>query len=197
MKKLVLIFCLLFLATPCFGAVVDGTNAGFVTVAPVDNPSGSTSTADNRATALKITSPADIVAVTEMGFWCDTASEAADYQLGIYTHDAVNDTPEDLIAGSSGDLAKGTSAGWKVATGLSISVPQSTTVWLAFQLDDTETTTNVDITADAGAKKDRKNTQTELPSNWGTSDDTSGNLVAIYAVYTTSSGATRRIIVIE
>ena len=91
--------------------LVDGTNCGFVTTAPTSDPTGDDFfNADNNTNAGKYVTPSGAVKVTEIGWYTGTATEAADFDVGIYTHDSSPNNPKDLV-GSSGDVAKGTGAG--------------------------------------------------------------------------------------
>ena len=164
-------------------ALVLGTNCGFVTEAPTDDPEGATTvTCDYKATALKVTSPAGATKVTEIGWYSGTATQAANTQVGIYDHNSGDNNPENLL-GSSGDFAKGTGAGWKVATGLDITIDPETIYWIAFQLDNTATASKLDISSTAGEKLDSKTSQTALTNPWGISGEPLEYLGAIYAVY--------------
>ena len=183
MKRLLISFLLiLFSSQICFGAISEGTNAGFVSSAPVDDPVGGSSDLgiDTFARACKFTSPVGSNTLTSIGWWSSRATEEADFQVGIYSHDADNNLPNVLLA-SSGDIAKGTSGGWIKAT-VNYSLTTSTVYWLAVQCDDTATTTNIDRTDTAGYKAERKNTQTSLPALWGTSQSTGEILLAIYGL---------------
>ena len=167
-------------------ALVKGTNCGFVTIAPSSDPVGDgTEPVDGYSWAFKADTPANATKVTEIGWWCDNATEAADFEVGIYAHDAGDDEPGALLISSS--VAKGTTAGWKKKTGLNLSVDPSTTYWIAFQVDATATATDTDYTTDAGESRDWVNSTTNLPSPWGDSNASLGRLFAVYAVVETSS----------
>lgn len=168
-------------------ALVKGTNCGFVTVAPVADPAASSNALDTYAEAFKDVAPAGAVRVTKIGWWCDTATQAADFDVGIYGHDGVNDRPDALI-GSALNNAKGLTAGWKVVTGLNIAVTPGVTYWLGVQLDDTATITNTNRASLVGEKMDFKTAQTNLPDPWGASSGTIECLQAFYAVYETAAG---------
>ncbi|MBF0522598.1 MAG: hypothetical protein HQL24_06025 [Candidatus Omnitrophica bacterium] len=178
----VLFFLQLYL--PVWGAVVEGTSAGFVTVAPTADPGGATFTADTYARAIKDTSPAHAVKVVEIGWYCANATEAANFEVAIYSHDAGNNRPLNIV-GVSRTNAKGLTAGWKSAT-VNIAITENTTYWIAYQLDDTTTTTNTEYTTTAGSQVDRKDSQTTLPDPWGSTNLSAGNLYAFYAVYQVS-----------
>lgn len=166
-------------------AVVLGVNAGFVTEAPTSNPSGSTfSDFDTQAHALKHTTPAGAIRVTEIGWYAPNATEEANYEVGIYTDNAGDEEPEAVVGSLSTTNAKGTDAGWKVVTGLDIEISANTDYWIAVQLDDTATGTGIDYAFSGGMGRARKITQTALPDpDWGTStlleDDFT---VAAYAI---------------
>ena len=163
-------------------ALVKGTNCGFVTIAPTSDPEGSTLIIDNNAQAFKYTSPVGATKVTEIGWWCNTATEEANFEVGIYDHNVGDDNPEAVVGSLSQTNAKGTGLGWKVVTGLNISISAETTYWMAAQLDNTATTTRINIGSTNGEKRDNKTSQTELTNPWGTSSGTTGHLMAIYAL---------------
>lgn len=163
-------------------ALVLGTNCGFVTVAPIGDPGIFHNPVDNRAIAFKITSPAgEGNILTSMGWLCANTSQAANFQIGIYSHDSEADEPLNLLA-SSGDIAKGTTAGWKT-TSVNYALEPSTIYWIALQLDNTSTATNCDFEFSAGEKQDRDFGVTSLLNPWGGSDATGQNLYAFYALY--------------
>jgi hypothetical protein len=170
-------------------ALVKGTNCGFVTVAPVADPAGAnTLTIDDRAYGLKDVAPAGVARVTEIGWWCDTATEAADFDVAIYSHDAVNNRP-DAFVGSAINNAKGLAAGWKVVSGLNIAITPGTTYWIGVQVDNTATATFSDATSTVGEKIDYKISQSALPNPWGASSGSGTYLCAFYALYETASPA--------
>ena len=169
-------------------ALVIGTNCGFVTSAPSNDPSGATALImDTRARALKDTAPAKAVKVTEIGWWCDNATQEANFDVGIYSHDAGNDRPNALI-GSSKNNAKGTSSGWKKITSLDITITAWTVYWIGVQLDDTATQTNLDFDQDGSSGTAYKSSQTALPDSWGSSDGSDAtSTMAIYALVEVSN----------
>ena len=160
-------------------AVVKGTNCGFVTAAPAADPAGANGPIDTVAMAFKDTTPAGSYKVTEIGWYCDNATEAAEFDVGIYSHDAGNDRPNALV-GVSANNAKGTDAGWKKITSLNIALTGGTIYWVAIQLDNTATETNLNY--NPGDKYNSKDGQTALPSSWGTSDGSASILVSVYAL---------------
>ena len=166
-------------------ALTLGTNCGFVTAAPSADPEGFAGTIDVKCFALKVTAPAGATAITEIGWYCDNATEAADYDVGIYSHNAGSDIPDAKLA-SSGDVAKGTTAGWKTAA-VACAVTAGTVYWLAVVLDNTATTTNMNY--GGTGKLDSYVGSTPLQATWPGSGATQDDLYGIYAVYTTASGS--------
>ncbi len=165
-----------------------GTNSGFVTSAPATDPGAVALQLDTRAHATKDTTPASAITVEEIGWWCDNATEAANFEVAVYTDAGANE-PELVVGSVSTGNAKGTTSGWKAVTGLSISLSASTAYWIAVQLDNTATTTNIDGTASGAAGRAQKNSVTALPSDWGTSSATDTDAaMAIYARYVVSGG---------
>lgn len=180
-------------------ALTLGTNCGFVTTAPTSDPTGiGLAGADTKSNGILHTSPGTAIRITEIGWWCQNATEEADFEVGIYT-DAGNNEPETLV-GKSSPEAKGTGLGWKVVTGLNIVISSSTAYWIAQQLDDTASGTLIDFSGSGGNGTAQLNSQTSLPSDWGTSSitDTDGK-IAIYAVWSdteASSSATDNMTII-
>ncbi len=186
MKRFWLLPALLLLLPALLRAgLVAGTNCGFVTVAPTADPGGTPMSTSNGAGAYKFTAPAGAVRVVELGWWCDNATEEANFELGLYA-DAAG-VPGSLLSGASRTNAKGTTAGWKKASGLNILITGGNPYWIGRQLDTTATVTNIDYAVDASAVRESKSGATTLPDPWdGTS--AAARLLAVYAVYETSSG---------
>lgn len=158
-----------------------GTNCGFCVDAPSGDPSESTTGIDNISLALNDTSPATATTITEVGWWCDNATQESNFEVGLYDDDgAINNLLE-----VSRTNAKGTGGGeWKVVTGLNWSIDSSTEYWIAYQLDDTATATNTNRDF-AGSGGQYISTSSTLPSTW------SGTGVsAYYAVYAIWTSAT-------
>jgi hypothetical protein len=167
-------------------ALALGTNCGFVTVAPVDDPVGDATVAvDGYKRAIQDTSPATAIKVTEMGWWCNNATEESNYEMAIYTDNS--DIPLNIVGAKSDTNAKGTTAGWKRVTGLTIIIIPATIYWLALQLDDTATQTDLDRT-DLGTRYSYKSGVTTLPDPWGSASPSSVGPLAIYAVWEAAGG---------
>lgn len=171
-------------------AVVLGTNAGFVTSAPSADPAGTNFQADTISLATKDTTVAGSITVTEMGWYCDGATEAADFDVGIYDHDGVDDEPlnRDEVQANN---AKGTTAGWKTVTGLNWSLTGSTDYWVAVQVDDTDTQTNTNLGGDNN-RVSWETLTTSLTNPWGqgaASSEMDGFAWAIYALYEAAAPA--------
>ena len=168
-------------------AVVLGTNGGFVETAPTEDPAGSSLTISTIAWATKHTAPAGATKVTEIGVYINNASEAADIDVGIYSHDSDNDKPDVLLG--SATIAKGTGAGWKIKTGLNIAITPETTYWVAAQCDATVSDTYADYST-GGVYLHRKDAQTSLTNPWGeTTWSNAGIVAAIYAVWEAANAA--------
>lgn len=136
-----------------------GTNCGFVTEAPTDDPAESPYTQDSYTSATKDTSPADAATITEIGWYCSGSSEEANFEVGIYDDDSG---PDNLLDGEDRTNAKGTTEGWKRCTGLNISISSSTAYWIAVQCDNTATSTGIDSAniGGSGAYSDSDGTTT-------------------------------------
>jgi hypothetical protein len=163
-------------------ALVNGTNCGFVLTAPTEDPGASNFVIDAVSGAMKAVAPAGAVKVTEIGWWCDNASEAANFEVGIYGHNPGDNNPE-AVVGWDQTNAKGTNAGWKKCSGLDIAIVAGTTYWIAVQVDATATATNMVNQADAAEKEDFKGAQTALTDPWGVSAASYAQLTGFYALY--------------
>ena len=171
-------------------ALVLGTNCGFVTTAPTDDPGGvANNVFDGYYTACKHTSPANVIKIIEIGWWCDTATEASNFEVGVYDDNQGTTGPGSLLSGVSRTNAKGTDAGWKVRTGLNITITAETVYWLAVQLDNTATTTYADSAYVAGSQGYRETAST-LPSSETSNQNTGSTGWAIYAVWEAGAPST-------
>lgn len=169
------------------------SNCGFVNSAPSGaNPGSSAITIDTFSMGLKDISPATGI-ITEIGWYCVPATQEANFEVGIYSHDSANNRPLNLL-GVSRTNAKGTTAGWKTVSGLNINVTSGETYWICVQLDDTATSTTLSRDVAVVGTRDYKSAQTTLVDPWGvsTSHDTT-TLLAIYALYSVSSSNTIQI----
>ena len=163
-------------------SVVLGTNVGFLEESPTGDTQDSSTNVDDYSYAIRDTSPATAITITEVGFYAASATQEANFEVGLY-NDGVNNEPEDRIYVDDTN-AKGTEQGWKKVT-VDWEISPDTVYWIAVQVDDTATPTNIDydLTNGAGLARGPLHTLT-LGSDWGTSSwkDTDG-LVGIYAVW--------------
>ena len=161
-------------------ALVLGTNCGFVSSAPtVDPAEGSTIIVDWRQFSTKDTSPSGDYRITEIGWWCDSATKEANFEVGLYS-DNSGEPDERLFVDTVN--AKGTTAGWKTAS-VNWTLDSSTTYWIAIQLDNTSTTTRTNVGAVSSGEYRDRNIRSDLSDPWGTSGTDLDRLGAIYAVY--------------
>lgn len=172
-------------------ALVEGTNCGFVTVAPSSDPLGAGGGLDSFAIGTKVTSPATATKVTEIGFWADSASQEANFEVAIYTHDSGNDRPLDRLAGGSFTNAKGTTAGWKSAV-VDVTISPSTIYWICVQLDDTATATSGNYSTSIGGRYSYKTAST-LPDPWAEDGNSNNLFEAYYAVWEAAVGTNMQI----
>lgn len=165
--------------------LVVGTSCGLVTEAPTSNPTGSSVfTIDRLSTTIKVTTT-NAIKVTEMGWWCDTASQESNFEVGIYDHDAVNDWPGDLLYAERIN-AKGTTTGWKRRSGLDWDLNASTIYWLAVQVDNTATITKVDkedLVGERYAESYNLAAQSTLLDSFIRTWSSDDKITAIYAVW--------------
>lgn len=168
--------------------LVFGTNCGLISSSQSADPDGYTTfSIDTRSRAMKITTT-DAVTITEMAWYCTNATEEANYDIGIYSHNSGSDVPDSLLY-SETNQAKGTTAGWKKVTGLNWSLSASTTYWVAVQVDDTATTTTIDINSAIVPGTSRYSamfSQTSLASSWSASTSSNSTDLAIYALYSSA-----------
>lgn len=166
--------------------VVLGTSGGFVTVAPTADPDGggSPSAIDGGSRVTRDTSPSTAGKIIEVGWWCDTASEEANFEVGLYAADGAT------LPGEAGTLihhsttnAKGTDAGWKRVT-VDWAISASTTYWIGLQVDSTATNTLINFESSGGAGFDIRSSVSTLPNPYGggTLTDSDG-VIALYALW--------------
>jgi len=188
---------LIILLSPAKAAVVKGTNCGFVTVAPTADPADGDTVADAFAHAMKDLVPVGATKIVEMGWWCDNDTEAANFEVGLYSDDSGNTLPLNRLFVAATN-AKGTTAGWKrVTVDWDISgLGNGTAVWLARELDNTATATNTNYTAAGTGNHARRSNATTLPDPWLNSDSGT-RLYAIYAVWEAAPAAGGQVIIVN
>jgi hypothetical protein len=165
-------------------ALTQGTNCGFVSSAPSADPDGTAVTSDGSSFVHKHTSPnvAGVITITEIGWYKSSGTTSSNTQVGLYAD-------ESAVAGTrlqvTSDAASGTSAGWKVFSGLSWVVQPNTAYWLGVQQDAHSGTSQIDSASSGGAGIDTRTSQTALtnPYGGGAVSDADG-MYAIYALYT-------------
>ena len=166
--------------------LVKGTNCGFVIVAPTTLSAEFIGLIDTHAIALKDVAPAGSTHINQIGWWCHNPSPSTlsplNAEVGIYSHDAINDRP-DILLGSA-TITGYNSTGWKKAS-INVDITPGTIYWIAVQIDDTYFPTYIAADTNPAAKYDDKENQTDLPSPWGVSDDTDAYNIGIYARYIT------------
>ena len=167
-------------------ALVMGINSGFVTTAPTADPAETPIQIDTRSHATKDTTPnlGFDSKIIEMGWYVSGATEEANFEIGIYSgfKDQFFDNPVNLLYSRTVN-AKGTAEGWVRVTGLNFRLSPGTDYWLAVQLDDTSTQTDIDYHPNNGVGTQFKTSQTFLADPWSASGGDGNALAAIYAVY--------------
>lgn len=170
-------------------ALVEGTNCGFVAVAPDADPTDLSLTADGDAHVAKFTSPSGAATITEIGWYCSSESEETNFEMGVYAADGA------VVPGEAGTLihsdvtnAKGTSIGWKRVTGLNWAISPETAYWLAVQIDATLTDTTIDRTTGGFYGRDQVGAAA-LPDPFGGGAILDNDAtVAVYAVWESAVG---------
>jgi hypothetical protein len=161
-------------------AVTIGTNSGFVTTAPTSTETGPGIGVDNAQTSTHDTSPSGDNHITEIGWFCEQATQAANFEVGLYADDGGG--PGELLFSDTVN-AKGTDSGWKTVTGLDWGIDASTEYWIAVQLDDTATTTATIHSTTGGTGEEQKTGVTTLSDPFGTPTTTEASGKAtIYAL---------------
>jgi len=158
--------------------LVKGTNCGFVTEAPTGDPVESSQVMDTTSRALKDTSPAGAGRITEIGWYCENATEESNFEVGLYSDNAG--VPQTRLYVDNTN-AKGTGLGWKTVS-VDWEISAETIYWIAVQLDDTASPTNIDRLSSVGDAQSYMLTQTSLVTPW-VSGGVLAYLYAIYAVY--------------
>lgn len=161
-------------------AVVLNTNAGFVSVAPTADPSGTATIIDTQAMSVKDTSPVTAGKITEIGWWCDNVTEETNFEVGLYSHNAGSNKPASRLYVDTTN-AKGTTAGWKTVS-VDWSISAETIYWIAIQVDDTTTQTNIDRNADS-TRISITTSATALYETWSAGSTETTWARAVYAVW--------------
>lgn len=160
-----------------------GTNCGFVTSAPSADPDADTNTGiDTFWYMEQFTAPA-AGTVTEIGWWCKEATEAANFTVAI--SEDVGDLPEHILSGSAA-TAKGTTAGWKKVSGFTQAIVSGTKYWLGVCLLDTATPTSITCNSTGGVSL--YNNGVVIPDPYVSGGGGLNYLLSIYALYTASGG---------
>ena len=162
-------------------ALILGTNCGFVTVAPSADPEGTNNVFDNYSISLKDTTTSANIRVTEIGYYVDGISEAADVDVGIYSDNSAGEPH--LLLFSDLNNAKGTTAGWKTVA-VNWELNANTDYWIAIGCTDTATDTFANVGSSGGDGSAYKNSTPSIPADWGSSTGTDGDgTKGIYALY--------------
>ena len=158
-------------------AIVLGTDAGFVTVAPTRDLSGETSsTQDGHARCTKHTCPAAVDKITEIGWHFDKGPVGQNYEVGLYSHDVGGDTADALLYSDTTNTVGG---GWNVVSGLSWAVTPTTVYWIAVQVDGVGGSTEINYDA-TGGRTGLNTYEASLPDPFSSVVD-NANILAIYA----------------
>ncbi len=157
-------------------AVVLGTSSGFVTAAPSADPAGTGVTIDGSSVVTKDTSPAGSVRITSIGWYRESGTNTANWEIALYS-DLAGVAVTRLFVDNTNSTA---SNGWLV-TAVDWAISPSTPYWLALQMDAHSGSSGVDSAASGGSGSDILTSQTTLNDPYG------GGLVAdadaMYAIY--------------
>lgn len=160
-------------------AVVLGTSSGFVTVAPTDDPAGTLpNTIDGPAMVTKHTSPAGATLITEVGWWRDSGTNAANWEIGLYS-EAAGVADALLYVEPTNST---TATEWQRVS-VSWAISPNTNYWLGLQMDAHTGSSTVDTEASGGAGRDVKAGQTTLTDPFaGGAVTAATGMAAIYAL---------------
>ena len=158
-------------------ALVLGTSSGFVTVAPTADPTGGgTIIIDGGSCVTKDTSPAGASLITEVGWWRDSGTDAANWEIGLY--DESGGVANALLYVDATNST--TVTGWQVVS-VSWSISASTAYWLAVQMDAHTGSSTMDTQASGGVGRDALTGQTTLNNPYG--GGAVANPVGMAAIY--------------
>lgn len=164
-------------------AVVKGTNCGFVANAPSNDPGGySDNLVTNSALCLLDTSPATATKITKVGWWCDSNTADANFEVGLYAADGAGGAAGTLLHVSRTN-AKGTVVAWKTAT-VDWTISPNTAYWIAVEWD---SAIQIDFAITTGSY-DSYTTGGTLDNTWGGGTFSTGILYALYAKWEAVSG---------
>ncbi len=166
-------------------AVVLGTSSGFVTTAPVADPAGSGVTIDGSSVVTKHTSPANAVKITSIGWYRESGTNAANWEIALYS-DSAGVAATRLFVDATNSSA---SNGW-LTTAVDWDITPNTAYWLGLQMDAHSGSSGVDSAASGGVGSDVLTAQTALnnPYGGGAVADADG-MYAIYALVAPISAA--------
>lgn len=166
-------------------ALALGTNSGFVTAAPTEDPAGTATTIDGSSVVTKHTSPANAVKITSIGWYRAAGTNTANWEIALYAN-----TSDIAAARLAVDATNSTSANGWVTTVVDWTISPSTAYWLGLQMDAHSGSSSVDRADSGGVGSDVLTSQTTLndPYGGGTVADSDG-MYAIYALVAPISAA--------
>ena len=167
-------------------AIVTGTNAGFVTVAPSVDPEGSVAEISGRANGVRFTSPAGTNHIIELGWYQAIGTNPAnDWAMGLYDDDAGNNRPGNIIGSVAGTLDATTEGWFSAATDIALTA--STIYWLVVQTDGTGN--RYDFASSGGTRLVIDSGHTELPDPYPAPDTAlNDHNAAFYALWEAVAG---------
>lgn len=171
-------------------ALVLGTNCGFVASAPVDDPGETALVFDGVSYVIRDTSPANAVSISEIGWWRDSGTDTANFEVALYASDGSYTPGEAGTRLYVDDTNSSSSSGW-ISVSVDWEITGGTIYWLGAQLDAHSGSSYIDRVLSGGSGIDLQAPATTLgnPYGGGAIYDSDG-MVSIYAVYTTSGAAT-------
>jgi len=160
--------------------LIYGTNCGFVTETPVDDPAVTATNLDGHAIAIKAVAPAGATRITEIGWWHNNNANAGNFEVGLYSHDAGSDIPDTRLYVDNTN-ARTLAEGWD-SVEVDWEITEGTTYWIAIQCDVVGGDVKTDYQNDGINRRSLDISTASLPATWS-ADATSNYAVAVYAVY--------------
>jgi hypothetical protein len=153
-----------------------GTSSGFVTVAPTADPTGTAATIDSLSIVTKDTSPSAGTLITEVGWWRDSGTDPANWEIGLYADNSgVADALLYVDATNSTTVT-----GWQVVS-VRWPITANTAYWLAIQMDAHAGSSATDTQGSGGVGRDALSGQTTLNNPYG--GGAVANPVGMAAIY--------------
>jgi len=146
-------------------AIVTGTNAGFVLTAPTVDPVGTSESLGDSAIGIKVTAPAGVNEIKELGWYQSLASNTSeDFEIALYDHDSGNDRPGNIVSAIGRGTTILNTVGWYSAVIAAFPLVAGATYWIVVQC---AATNNYDEATTGGLRRVTLTGQSSLPDPYG------------------------------